>query len=217
MTDFAQARKQMIDGQLQTSGVFARKVLAAMSGVPREYFVPEQYRQLAYLDRDQPLGNNRYLASPAAMAKLIDLADISPDDIVLDVACGTGYSTAVISHVANAVVALESDSVLAEKANENLLELDISNAAVVHGPMDRGVASESPFDVITIQGAVEAVPPRLLDQLREDGRLVAVIGSGASAQATRFVKTSSGISPVPLSNVHMPLLDQLTPKKEFRL
>lgn len=217
MTDFAKARKQMIEGQLQTSGVFTREILLAMAQVPRELFVTPEHRDLAYLDRDQPLGNGRFLANPVATAKLSELADITPADIVLDVACGTGYSTAVISYLASSVVALESDRELAEKATANLLELDISNAAVVEGALEKGVAAEAPFDVIIIQGAVGAVPSRLFDQLREGGRLVAVVGTGAGAQAVLHVRTGSGISAVPAFNLHMPVLEQLVPPREFAL
>jgi len=212
MIDFPAARTAMIEGQLQTSGVLDKRVLEAILKVPREEFVDDGVRQFAYLDRELKLPgtSGRFMGAPAPVARLIELAEIEPDDIVLDVACGTGYSTAIIAHLANSVVAIESMADLVARANENLAKLDIGNAAVIKAPLDKGAPDEAPFDVVIIQGAIAEVPTALLDQLRVGGRLVALVGKGGSATALTCVKSESGIASVPSFNANMPELKELT-------
>ena len=126
-----------------------------------------------------------------------------------------GYTTALLSHLANSVVALEADAALVEQANQILAELDISNAAVVHGSLVKGVPSEAPFDVILVQGAVGEIPKALFDQLRQGGRLVAVEGAGNAATAVLYVKSTSEIVKIPSFNASVPLLKEFTKKSEF--
>ena len=217
MTDFAHARSEMIEGQVRPSGVFDLRVLDAMRAVPREDFLDDAHKQFAYLDAEQKLTSsaNRQMPTPAITAKLIELAEVEPSDIVLDIACGTGYSTAILSHLANSVVALESNPDLVEQANQILVNLDVSNAAVVQGDLTKGVASEAPFDVILIQGAVGEVPKTLFDQLRDGGRLVAVIGTGNSASAVQFRKSGNQLSRIVSFNASVPVLEEFAKKTEF--
>lgn len=211
MIDFSAARTAMIEGQLQTSGVLDKRVLEAILKVPREEFIDADLRQFAYVDRalKLPGATGRFMGAPAPVARLIELAEIEPDDIVLDVACGTGYSTAIIAHLANSVVAIESDPALVARANENLAKLDIGNAAVIKAPLAKGAPDEAPFDVIIIQGTIPEVPKALLDQLRAGGRLVALIGKGGSATALTYVKSNNGIASVPSFNANLPELEEL--------
>ncbi|VAW21709.1 Protein-L-isoaspartate O-methyltransferase [hydrothermal vent metagenome] len=217
MIDFLKARTAMIESQLQTSGVFNARVLEAFLHVPREVFVDKELRQFAYVDRELKLPGSakRFMGAPAPVARLIELAEIEPDDIVLDVACGTGYSTAIIAHLANSVVAIESDDKLVALANENLAELDIGNAAVIKAPLAKGAPDEAPFDVIIIQGALSEVPKALFDQLRLGGRLVALIGKGGSATAMTYVKSETGIAAVASFNAFLPELEELAHAPEF--
>lgn len=217
MIDFSKARTDMIEGQLTTSGVLDANVLAAFSAVPREAFLESNKHEFAYTDKEHRLAGaiERYMGTPVSIGKLLELADISKDDIVLDVACGTGYSTALLAQLANSVVAIEVDSELVDKGNEILADLDISNAAIVKGPLAKGVASEAPFDVIVIQGAVGEVPASLFAQLREGGRLVAIIGTGSSANAVLHMKTQTGIARIPSRNACMPELAEFAKKPAF--
>lgn len=193
MADSAGARATMVDSQLRTNDVTDRAVLAAMAATPREAFVPAARRALAYLDRDIELNSSdaggRALLKPMVMAKLIQLAEIKPDHVVLDIGCGTGYSTAILSRMAGSVVALESDAELAAEASERLLAIEASNAAVVTGPLEAGLAKEGPFDAIVIEGAVDEVPPAILQQLKDGGRLVAIVGRGNAARALCFTRS----------------------------
>ncbi|MEJ0012969.1 MAG: protein-L-isoaspartate O-methyltransferase [Bauldia sp.] len=198
MDDFSVARMKMIDSQLRTEAVTDYDILAVMGRLPREQFVPAQQRALAYVDTDIPIkpagdGVPRYLMEAAPFARLLQLAEIDKADLVLDIGCGSGYSAAVLGSLANFVVALESDAELAALARTNLAAVGIDNAKVVSGALDAGHPSEGPYDVIFIDGAVETLPAALFGQLREGGRLVAVIGYGRAAMATLYTKSENQI------------------------
>lgn len=219
MDDFSAERINMVNCQLRTVDVTDSAVLAAMSDIPREIFVPARLRALAYIDEDVLLKETtgdeigRYLMEPAPFARLTQLAEIEPDDIVLEVGCAAGYSTAVLARLANSVVAVESDSELAARASESLVDLGVANAAVVTGPLEEGYPSEGPYDVIFVSGAVEFVPEALLGQLKEGGRLVAVVGYGQAATATLFTRSEGELGSRSVFNAHVrPLPGFVRPK-----
>ncbi|WP_367714466.1 protein-L-isoaspartate O-methyltransferase [Nitratireductor sp. GISD-1A_MAKvit] len=196
--DFSQQRANMVEGQLRTSDVTSVALLDAMGDIPREMFVPGRKKAHAYIDEDIEVAISpdgpRYLMEPAAFGKLVQLADVQSSDVVLTVGAGTGYSSAVLSRLASFVVALESDETLAEMATEALKELGCVNVAVVGGALTAGYADDAPYDVIVICGAVDSVPQSLLEQLRDGGRLVVVIGEGNAAQAHLYVKDDGVVS-----------------------
>ncbi len=200
MINFEQARKNMVDCQIRPNNVTDLAVLAAFSAVPREEFVPTRNRELAYVDEDIAVHTDsvgaykRYLMESMSMARLVELAGIEDDDIVLDIGSGTGYSTAVLSLLCNSVVALECDDVLAAQAEERLTELNYDNAVVVTGPLEKGYASEGPYDVIFVGGEVDFVPEALLSQLKDGGRLVVVEGLGNCGSARLYVKDGEVVS-----------------------
>jgi protein-L-isoaspartate(D-aspartate) O-methyltransferase len=198
MDDFAVARTKMVDSQLRTESVTDYEILSVMGRIPREPFVPPHQRALAYLDTDIPItsgagGAPRYLMEAAPFARLLQLSEVEKNDVVLDIGCGTGYSAAVIAGLANFVVALESDEGLAAQAKENLAALGVDNAKVVIGPLDAGHPLEGPYDVILLDGAVEMVPAALFGQLKEGGRLAAVVGYGRAATAMLYKKSDHQI------------------------
>jgi protein-L-isoaspartate(D-aspartate) O-methyltransferase len=188
----------MVDSQLKTEAVTDPAVLAAMGDVPRERFVPDALKPLAYIDDDLPIkdangSEPRYLMEPAPLARLIQAAAIQPDHAILDVGAGTGYAAAVLARVGARVVAIESDPALGEQAARNLADLGVSNASVVQAPMEGGHAAGCPYDVIVLEGAVEVVPQALLTQLKHGGCLVAVVGYGRAAPAIVFTKDDGEI------------------------
>lgn len=171
---FVVARRNMVECQLVPGNVIHEDIVEALSNVPREQFVPEHLRGSAYIDEDLQIAKGRYLLAPLVLARLLVLADIRKTDSVLDVACGTGYSTAVLGQLAEKVVAIEEQMELAEKARQLLTRLHIPNAEVITGPFTPGHPAAGPYDMILLNGAIEQLPDSLADQLAEGGRLVAV-------------------------------------------
>ncbi len=181
MADYAAARVNMIESQIRPNRVTDGRILAAMAEVPRERFVPRKLQGTAYVDQGLAVAPGRYLMEPAVFARLLQAAAIEPDDVVLDIGCATGYSTAVLARLAATVVAVESDPELVKAAGDLLADLDADNAAVVQGALEKGYARQAPYDAIVLGGAIDEVPPMIADQLAEGGRLVAVVTGGSSA------------------------------------
>jgi protein-L-isoaspartate(D-aspartate) O-methyltransferase len=191
MTDSGLQRFNMVESQVRPSDVTDRRIIKAMLDVPREAFVPSALASIAYMEEPVPVTdetNNRaeatrHLLAPRTFAKLIQLAQIDDDSVVLDVGCATGYSTAVLAKIAARVVAVESDKVLADMAAQTLQTLGLGNASVTVAPLVAGASAEGPFDAIILNGSVPAIPDTLLHQLKDGGRLVAVVADGALARA----------------------------------
>lgn len=188
MSDFAAARQKMVDGQVRPSDVTDARIIDAMLMVPREAFVPESRRALAYLDLDLDIGEGgakRYLIKPAVLAKMLQAAGIKESDRVLVVGCATGYTAAVVAaRLAGQVFATESDPVLGERAATTLAQLGYGNVKIRIAPATDGTPADGPFDVIVLQGATEVAPKRLYEQLSEGGRLVGVFANSLPQRAT---------------------------------
>lgn len=205
MVDFERARAHMVDNQLRTSGVFDRRILARMRAVPREIFVPEARRALAYVDDIQWLGSaasRRFMAPPAILGRLLQLAAILETDSVLHVGAGTGYGPALLAGLAQKVTGLEANAALAAEANAHLAALGLGNAHVMAG--DAAALGKARFDVIVIEGMVEAVPEALLAALEDGGRLVAPVRSGGVGIANLFVKAEGKVTARQEFNVNLP-------------
>lgn len=189
--DAAVQRTNMVDSQIRPSDVTDRRIIRAMQEIPREQFVPTAMKPLAYIDDEVPVssasnGANRVarsLMAPRDFARLVQLAEISQSDVVLDVGCATGYSAAVLGRLAETVVALEVDPELAETAGNLLSETSYDNVAVVSGELASGYPDEGPYDAIVLEGRVEQIPFGLLDQLKDGGRLVAIYKEGPLSRA----------------------------------
>ncbi|MCO4316379.1 protein-L-isoaspartate O-methyltransferase [Phyllobacterium sp. 21LDTY02-6] len=198
--NFEDLRTKMVDNQLRTTDVTDKAVLQAFLAVPREKFVPSVREALAYIDDDVMVATAtaetpaRYLMQPSPFAKLVQLANVQPEDVVLDIGCATGYSAAVLSHLATSVIAVECDTNLAGQATSLLSSLGCDNVVVVTGQLENGYASEAPFDVIIIEGSVDYVPGPLFEQLKDGGRLVVVEGRGNSGKSMVYVKSEGIIS-----------------------
>ena len=207
MTDYAQARRVMVDRQVRTADVTDLRIIAALLEVPREAFVPAGRRAVAYLDLDVPVNESgRALLKPMVFAKLLQAVAIRDTDHVLDVGCATGYSAAVLGQLAGQVVALEEDAAMARGARETLAQTGAGNVAVSSGPLAAGWAGDAPYDVIMLEGAAEIVPDSLLSQLKDGGRLVAVVGSGPMGKATLYRRAGGGTTGQPVFDAAAPLL-----------
>jgi len=186
MIDFAKARRTMVDCQIRPSDVTDRELLTAMLDVPRERLVPADLAAVAYLDRDLPVDPKRALLKPMVLARMIQAAEVKAGDRVLDAACGTGYSSAVLARLAAAVTALDDDADRVRRCGENLAQLGAGNATAVCGPLADGWPGGAPYDVILVNGACETEPAGLIRQLGDGGRLVAVLGTGPDGKAVLF-------------------------------
>jgi protein-L-isoaspartate(D-aspartate) O-methyltransferase len=206
MPDYAAQRLNMIESQLSPDNVVDPRVRAAMAAVAREHFVPETKRASAYCDRPIEVAPGRYLLDPRCFAKLLLLADVQPTDRVLDVGCATGYSAAVLSLLAKAVVAVEQDEALARAASDGLTAFGAENATVVRNRLAEGAKDRAPYDVIVIEGAIEVAPQALLSQLSENGRLVAIVRQGAQGRAHLFVREKGQIGSRPDFDASVPIL-----------
>lgn len=221
MAAFVAARRLMIDGQLRINDVTNPRLIGAIQNIPRERFVPADLAELAYMDRDLEVQGAvagaapRYLIKPLVLAKLLEIADIGPQDRVLDIGCTTGYSSAVIAGLAREVVALESDAGLAETAAANVAALRIGNVTVRTGPLELGAQSDSPFDVIVIGGAVELVPEALAGQLSPQGRLVCVLREGPVGKGMIYRAGAGVLSGRSVFNAAAPLLPGFAKPRAF--
>lgn len=220
MVDFAKARTTMVDCQIRTVDVTEYDVLDAFSAVPREIFVPDHLKPLAYIDEDILVSGQgsapRYVMEAGPLAKLVQLAEIMPTDRVLDIGSTTGYSAAVLARLAASVVALESDAELAATATTNLASLGATNVEVVVGPLTEGHAAKAPYDVILIEGAVEVIPQAILDQIGDGGRIIAVVGTnGLAAKGTVYTRSGGSITGRPVFNTHVRPLPGFAKPKAF--
>jgi protein-L-isoaspartate(D-aspartate) O-methyltransferase len=206
MIDFAQARRMMVDGQVRPSDVTDRDLLAAMLDVPRERFAPDALASVAYLDRDIPIDGKRALLKPMVLARLLQAAEVGAGDRVLDAACGSGYSSAVLAQIAASVVALEDDEARARRCGEILRSLGVANVTIASGPLEAGWPAVAPYDVILVNGAVEVEPHGLLKQLKEGGRLVTVRGAGPDGKAILYRKDRGEIGSRTLFDAAAPVL-----------
>lgn len=215
MENFALARDHMIDGQLKPNRVTDPRVLDALRAVPREVFVPKALKGVAYVDEDLEVAPGRFLMEPMVFSRLLQETSVIGSDVVLDIGCATGYSAAVLSHLAAAVVAVEEDPDLAEKAMANLTELECANAAVTKGPLASGAADQGPFDVIFINGAVEQVPVALLGQLAEGGRAACVYVVDGVGKASLFIKEGGVVGRRELFDASVPALPGFAKERGF--
>jgi protein-L-isoaspartate(D-aspartate) O-methyltransferase len=206
MTDFAQARRMMVEGQIRTNDVTELDLLAAFDEVPRERFVPERWQPIAYLDRDVPVTGARCLLKPLVLAKLLQAAEVGEGDRVLDVGGATGYSSAILARLAGVVVALEEDDAVAASAARALAAVDAGNVRVVTGKLTDGWPGGAPYDVILLNGSTEVAPQALLDQLADGGRLVAVVGCSPIGRGTVYRRSGSHVSAHPEFDAVAPLL-----------
>ena len=183
MTNSAQARSSMIEGQLRPNNITDERVIEAIASVNREKFVPKAYAGVAYVDEDIRVAEGRYLMEPMVFARLLSEAHVKPTDLALDIACGTGYSSAILGRLAEAVVALEEDEDLVNSATAVLAEEACDNVAVVKGDVTAGLAKQGPYDLIFINGMVDEIPEAILDQLSEEGRVVCVLNDRGVGKA----------------------------------
>lgn len=217
MTDFAARRTMMVDTQVRPSDVTKYPIIEAMLHVPREEFVPASQREAAYMGENIELGGNRVILDPRTLAKMLDALDIHENDLVLDVGCAHGYSSAVIARLAEAVVAVESDPEMAGEAQESLSRSNADNVVVQVGELVKGAPEHAPFDVIVVQGGVVDLPDGLLEQLKDEGRIAALFMDGALGEVRIGYKIDGQINWRRAFNAGAPILPGFEKQAVFAL
>jgi len=215
MFDTATARRMMVDGQVRTADVTNLDLIAAMLAVPRELFVPQAVAGQAYLDSDITVGKGRALLKPMVLAKLIQAAQVSGADHVLDVGCATGYSSAVLSRVVGSVVALEEDATLACEAQAVLAAVGAASVVVATGPLTAGWPAAAPYDLILLNGSTEVAPEALGRQLKPNGRIVGVFGHGPNGKGIIYRMVEGHLVGRPIFDASAPLLPGFTAAPAF--
>jgi protein-L-isoaspartate(D-aspartate) O-methyltransferase len=213
--EYTRARLNMINNQLRPNSVDDPRVLDAMAHVPRERFVPKTLRGVAYADEDLPLPDGNWLIEPLVLARLIQAAEVRPTDVVLVVGCTTGYAGAVLARLAGTVILVEPEGAVAPV--EALLDhLGVDNVVVVESDDPAGGhPGQAPFDLILLVGSVPGVPPALLEQIGESGRIVAVIDDGRIGKATVFTKLHGVVGQREMWDAQTPPCPGLQPRPRF--
>jgi protein-L-isoaspartate(D-aspartate) O-methyltransferase len=206
MTDFESARRAMVDSQVRPSDVTRLPIIEAMLWAPRERFTPRALRPVAYADAQIPLGPRRVVLDPRSFAKMLDAAAVTAGDLVLDVGAGFGYSAAVLSRIAAAVVALEESPEAAAAAPDLLAALSVDNVIVERGALAEGAPASGPYDVIFIEGGVERIPDALTAQLKDGGRIVAIQMTGPIGRCMVWTRAGQALSARAVFDATAPVL-----------
>lgn len=217
MTDFATRRTTMVDTQIRPSDVTKFPIIEAMLAVPREVYMPGDKREAAYAGENVALGGGRVALEPRTLAKMLDALDIRPDELVLDLGCGLGYSAAVMARMAEFVVALEEDEGLAGEAQTLLSENGVDNVAVIAGPLSEGAAKHGPYDVIMVEGGVGVLPDALLQQLKDGGRIACIFLDGVLGTVRIGHKIDGAVTWRFAFNAGAPVLPGFEAKEAFVL
>jgi len=213
--DFVTARTAMVDCQVRPSDVTRFDIIDAMLSVPREEFVPTSLRAVAYSGEHVQLPAGRVLLDPRVTGKFLDAVAPSPEDLVLDLGSGFGYSAALLARLSQAVVAVEEDEAMAKAAEETLRDQGVDNVIVAQGALTNGAAEHGPYDIITVQGAIEDLPNALSEQLKIGGRIGAIRAEGVIGQFSIGTKTETGIAWRSVFDATAPVLPGFYREKSF--
>lgn len=210
------ARSNMVEGQIRPNNVTDERLIEAISSVNREKFVPKTFSGVAYLDKNIQVAPGRFLMEPMVFSRLLDAAHIKADQLVLDIGCSTGYSSAVLGRLAEAVVALEEDDDLVEQATRILSEEACDNVAVVGGPLKNGLAKQGPYDLIFINGMVGEIPTSLLEQLNDGGQLLCVLEQNGVGKAMLVTYDNKIVGKRVLFDASLPALQAFSKASTFK-
>lgn len=211
------ARFNMIEQQVRPWDVLDQRVLDLMSQIPREAFVPEQLRALAFADTMLPLGNGEVMMEPKLEGRILQALALQPDDKVLEVGTGSGYLTALLAAQARKVVSVELDGELLESARQRLAERHVDNVNLHQGNAADGWGSEQPYDAIVLGGSVLAIPQGLKENMQVGGRLFAVVGEGILMKAVLLTRdTIKEWRELVLFETSLPPLHGLSTEPAFR-
>ncbi len=218
MTDFAVLRQRMVDNQLRPNDVSSHAVLRAFLAVPREAFVAPAEAPFAYADRELAMADGpsaRRMMEPVRLARLVNALPLGPDAKAMVIGCGSGYSAAILAHLAGSVVAVEEDSGLATLAREGLKAAGSANVALVEAKLTEGCPAEAPFDAILVDGAVETMPEGLVAQLKPGGILASIERDDRLSRAMLYERVGADVTKWPRFDAWATLLPGFERPREF--
>ena len=185
-----QARFNMIEQQIRPAEVLDERVLATIAATPREAFVPEKFKGLAFSDTNVPLGHNQVMMKPIMEARLLQALNIQPNEKILEIGTGSGYFTALLATLGSQVQSIEIEPELLKQAQARLDALGINNVTLVEGDAARGWDQGGPFDVIAVTGSFPILPGSFQQQLHVGGRMVAIVGQAPVMEALLITRLS---------------------------
>lgn len=218
MTDYTQIRQTMVDSQIKTVKVTDDRIIEALRKTPREDFLPEHLKSIAYVDEDLRIKGDRYMTEPMVLARLLQAAEVSVSDAALVVGCTMGYAVALMSTLADTVVGVEDDAEFVAQADKNLSARGIDNAAVVECPLHEGYKRQAPYDVILIEGRCGQVPDGMIEQLALGGRLVTLTDDLGVGKAILMRRSAGGaVGTRVLFDASVPPLRSFAREPKFQL
>ena len=210
MIDYLRMRENMIAGQLLPGRIDNDLIINAFSDTPREQFLPENLKPIAYSDSSINLGNNRFMIDPLNLAKMIQFAKIESDNIVLVIGSNLGYESALISKIASTVVGLEAIHDFKKKSENTIKELNIDNVLFVEGEYNKGYSKYAPYDVIIVLGSIYFLKESLFNQLGSKGKLITSEPHNkfsSEGRAILYSKTDNLISKQNLFDLTLPKIE----------
>ncbi len=207
--------KNMVEGQIKPLGNISKQVMDAFLSIPRDQFVPLELKNFAYLEKNIELGNDRFLLKPSLIAKIISLAGFNSSDTVLIIGSSTGYSSAILSNIAETVISIEEDDQLVNFSETIVLDKKIDNVVFLKKDLNEGCPEHGPFNKILIEGAVEDIPNYLFDQLDENGKMIAIIANGDISEVREYNKVGENIGSKFLFNCEAPKLKAFNKTDSF--
>lgn len=216
MPNFELARRNMVDCQIRPADITDPRIIAVMGAVPRETFVPESKRDIAYAEGHLEFAPLRYLLDPLTFCVLLKAAQIKPEEVVLIIGGGDGYSSAVLSRLAEAVLSLESDAGLAAQASRRLDSLGVDTVAMLSGPLAVGYPKQAPYDVILVNGAIASGVAGLAAQLRDGGRLVCIEPDRYIGRVMLYQRDGNSVAGRAIRDLTAPILPGLEKIESFQ-
>ncbi len=207
--------KNMVEGQIKPLGNISNQIMNAFLSIPRDQFVPLEFKNFAYLEKNIELGNDRFLLKPSLIAKIISLADFNSSDTVLIIGSSTGYSSAILSNIAETVISIEEDDQLVKFSETMVLHKKIDNVVFLKKDLNEGCPEHGPFNKILIEGAVEDIPNYLFEQLDENGKMIAIIANGELSEVREYNKVEENIGSKFLFNCEAPKLKAFNKTDSF--
>jgi protein-L-isoaspartate(D-aspartate) O-methyltransferase len=183
--------KNMIEGQIKPIGGMQKNILQAFSSVNRDDFVPQNLKDNCYSEKNLFLKRDRFVLKANLIAKIISALNISNEENVLVIGSSTGYSSAIISRLAETVISIEEDQELLDFSEEAIKKNGIDNIVFINNPMIEGCSEQGPFNAIIIEGAIDEVPPKILNQLEDNGRLIAMINNKGVSNVIEYKKKNN--------------------------